>query len=108
MALITCSECGREVSDKAAACVGCGAPLARPSGMLLVPDRPKGPPPTTAQIQRRALLALAMLVGGIFWAATLQQRPDAVRSTAVLPSILIVGGLCWILVLIVHAIAARR
>lgn len=27
MALTKCSECGREVSDKAAACVGCGAPL---------------------------------------------------------------------------------
>jgi hypothetical protein len=27
MALIKCSECGREISDKAAACVGCGAPF---------------------------------------------------------------------------------
>ena len=27
MALIQCSECGREISDKAAACVGCGAPV---------------------------------------------------------------------------------
>ena len=26
MALISCSECGREISDKAAACPGCGAP----------------------------------------------------------------------------------
>ncbi len=26
MALIKCSECGREISDKAAACPGCGAP----------------------------------------------------------------------------------
>lgn len=27
MALITCSECGKEVSDKATACPNCGAPL---------------------------------------------------------------------------------
>lgn len=27
MALIKCSECGAEVSDKAAACVKCGAPI---------------------------------------------------------------------------------
>jgi hypothetical protein len=27
MALVSCGECGREVSDKAAACVGCGAPI---------------------------------------------------------------------------------
>ena len=28
MALIKCSECGREISDKAAACIHCGFPLA--------------------------------------------------------------------------------
>lgn len=27
MALIRCSECGREISDKAATCPGCGAPI---------------------------------------------------------------------------------
>ena len=27
MALIKCSECGREISDKAGACPGCGAPV---------------------------------------------------------------------------------
>jgi len=27
MALIKCSECGRDISDKAAACPGCGAPV---------------------------------------------------------------------------------
>lgn len=27
MALIACSECGREISDKASACPGCGAPV---------------------------------------------------------------------------------
>lgn len=28
MAIIKCSECGRDISDKAPSCVGCGAPLA--------------------------------------------------------------------------------
>lgn len=27
MALIKCSECGKEISDKASSCIGCGAPL---------------------------------------------------------------------------------
>src|SRR5688572_6811275 len=27
MALVHCSECGREISSKAAVCIGCGAPL---------------------------------------------------------------------------------
>ncbi|MFZ6696827.1 zinc-ribbon domain-containing protein [Stenotrophomonas acidaminiphila] len=37
MALIKCTECGRELSDKAAACPGCGAPIPQPS---LVPQKP--------------------------------------------------------------------
>ena len=28
MAMIKCSECGRDISDTAVACVGCGAPMA--------------------------------------------------------------------------------
>lgn len=30
MALIACSECRREISDKAASCPGCGAPVVKP------------------------------------------------------------------------------
>ena len=29
MAIIKCPECAKEVSDKAAACIGCGAPIAQ-------------------------------------------------------------------------------
>lgn len=31
MALIDCSECGKQISDKASACPGCGAPVQGPS-----------------------------------------------------------------------------
>ena len=30
MALINCTECGREISDKAYSCPGCGAPMSTP------------------------------------------------------------------------------
>lgn len=36
MALINCVECGREISDKAAACVHCGAPIGEPE---IAPER---------------------------------------------------------------------
>lgn len=29
MGLVNCPDCGKEVSDRAAACIGCGAPLAK-------------------------------------------------------------------------------
>ena len=37
MALITCPECGKSVSDKAAACPGCGYPLANGGGAVTAP-----------------------------------------------------------------------
>jgi hypothetical protein len=40
MPLIKCSECGRDISDKAAACPGCGAPLA---GVARAVDESPGP-----------------------------------------------------------------
>lgn len=40
MAMIKCSECGKDISDKASACIGCGAPIfpARMAGSSLVGD----------------------------------------------------------------------
>jgi hypothetical protein len=32
MAMIECSECGTQISDKAAACIKCGAPIGNQSG----------------------------------------------------------------------------
>ena len=43
MALIKCSECGREISDKAATCPGCGAPVVAGGSQGL----PNGPQPAT-------------------------------------------------------------
>ena len=33
MALISCNECGRQVSDKASQCPGCGAPIREKEGI---------------------------------------------------------------------------
>ncbi|MDB6034710.1 MAG: domain 2 [Verrucomicrobiales bacterium] len=41
MALINCVECGKQVSDKAQTCVGCGAPVSL-SSSLHSPAPPKG------------------------------------------------------------------
>ncbi len=37
MALIECEECGKDVSDKAASCPGCGNPIATPDSILDIP-----------------------------------------------------------------------
>lgn len=42
MALIKCSECGKEISDKAAACIGCGAPIAAVEAVAISPTASSG------------------------------------------------------------------
>lgn len=38
MALIACTECGKEVSDKASSCPNCGAPISENSSVSLNPQ----------------------------------------------------------------------
>ena len=52
MALIKCPECGRDISDKAKACINCGYPLneeqtdAAPQQVNMSADKPKREPLT--------------------------------------------------------------
>jgi len=38
MALISCTECGKEVSDKASSCPNCGAPISSNGSVSLNPE----------------------------------------------------------------------
>jgi len=45
MALVTCPECGREISERATACPGCGNPMTtRPAASTSVPEAASGSP----------------------------------------------------------------
>ena len=107
MALITCSECGRAVSTKASACIGCGAPLALSSGVDAVPKRSNAPPPTREQIKRRALSSLATLILGVVWAGFLDHPSANNRLASFAAAMLIIGGMCWLIVTLAHAISSR-
>lgn len=107
MALIACGECGRAVSDKAEACVGCGAPLTMSPPINLVKKRSSALPPTREQLKRRAVMSLSIFTLGVIWAAFLDHRPDS-RLASFLAAMLIIGGLCWFIVVLVHAVASRR
>ena len=74
--LIVCTECGKEVSDLAAACPNCGAPVS------------SAPAPTPAQhgLNRRvgpgtAVLVFGMLALAFLWAVTaIDAEPSEVRT----------------------------
>lgn len=57
MALVACIECGKEVSDKAAACIGCGAPVGSSVGA--------GTPVITTQGTSKYLKAQQLIAAGI-------------------------------------------
>ena len=59
MALVNCRECGKQISDQAAACPNCGAPVSGRSQPATTPVV------VTALKSRSAAVLLAMLLGGL-------------------------------------------
>ena len=56
MALIACTECTREISDRAAACPHCGAPI------VLPPERRGEPARTTSTVGAGVKIGFGMFV----------------------------------------------
>lgn len=107
MAMVTCSECGRAVSNKAAACIGCGAPLGVSPDINYVAPTKAATPPSPAQIRRRTLLSLTALMMGVFWASMVDHAHASHRLPLFLAALLIIGGLCGLLVSLVHSVTVK-
>ena len=107
MAMITCGECGRAVSNKAAACIGCGAPLSASPDINFSPPTALKPPPSVAQIKRRSMVSLAALLAGVVWAIGVDSTHSVHRLQVFLAALLIIGGICGLLVALVHSITAK-
>ena len=107
MAMITCSECGRAVSNKAAACIGCGAPLSALPDINFSPSTPLKPPPTALQLKRRAMVSLAALLAGVMWAGWVDHAYATYRLQVFLAALLIISGICGLLVTLVHSVTAK-
>ena len=58
MALISCGECGKQISDKATACPGCGAPIAGRQNVAAAPL-------VVARKSRSTAILLALFLGGL-------------------------------------------
>lgn len=102
------------VSDKAAACVGCGAPLAPPVQsnrfriFNLVPEPSKSPPPTRNALRWRAILCALSFVLGVVWSAALEHHSAGGRPAATLAALLVIVGLCGVIVTAVQFPSARK
>jgi hypothetical protein len=118
MALMLCSECGRSVSDKAATCVGCGAPIGASdsdsdsanadsrSPFLAAPLPSKGPPLSRTALRWRAVLAATTFTVGLIM--TIRMDRGGNRSMVTLATLLLISGLCWLIVAILQNVMAFR
>jgi hypothetical protein len=107
MTMISCSECGRSISDRAAACVGCGAPLSAPSSIPLAPVPSTQLPPTRRQIRWRLLIASLMLVSGVIAARQALHLPRYAHLASSVATALILVGLVWLLITLVQRLSPR-
>jgi hypothetical protein len=111
VAIIKCSECGRAISDRAAACVGCGAPLAAsepPSAFLREPAYIHSAPLSPAQRRWRLALSTLTLVLGVVAADAAARHAPASQLAKTLSALLLIVGLCWFIVAVVQSVQARR
>jgi hypothetical protein len=111
MAIIRCSECGRAISDKAAACVGCGAPLAAAepaSAFNREPVYTHSAPLTPAQLRWRLALSTLVLVLGVIAADAAARHAAGSQLARTLSALLLIVGLCWFIVAVVQSVQARR
>jgi hypothetical protein len=108
VAIIKCSECGRAISDRAAQCVGCGAPLSPIAGFDIAPKRDSSPPPTPRRLAIQGAIMLVMLAGGIGWASFLSHRGQDNSLPAMLAALLIIGGLIGAIVTVLQRVGLGR
>jgi uncharacterized membrane protein YvbJ len=104
MALVKCTECGRTISDKAEACVGCGAPVAskpKPDAnrvFNLVPEPDKRPLPSRRHLIWRAIASTAAFVAGVVWSGAVSHQGAPNGPAATVAALLVVVGLCGVIV----------
>jgi hypothetical protein len=106
--MIVCSECGRAISDKAALCVGCGAPVERPI-VARVPEAPARPAPLNAVATiRQLVLAVAITVAGVVAAMRAERLPGSGRLLSLAAALLLIVGISWALVSAVRLLAGSK
>lgn len=97
MALIACPDCGKEVSDKAPVCNGCGSPLgvdseARGSGVRTLATTQL----TSKSLKLQSLIAVIMFVVGL--AMGINSDPAEGNTGAGIASLLMTGGVLWYII----------
>ena len=95
MALINCSECNHEVSDKAEACPKCGAPIAGAKESVAAGTQIKTIQETSKKFKLQTLISVSLIIIGVIWVIPMVNAP---QSNPTIPILLICIGLIWYIV----------
>lgn len=95
MALINCSECNHEVSDKAEACPKCGAPIANARESVAAGTQIKTIQETSKKFKLQTLISVFLFIIGVVWVMAVANAP---QSNPTIPGLLIFIGLIWYIV----------
>lgn len=98
MALVSCPECKHQVSNTAAACPQCGAPVAEASG-----SKAAGVPLTTIQetskkLKLNIVFSSTLFWIGLVWAFAINNAADQNVEPSVIPSFFVLVGIVWYLI----------
>ena len=89
MALISCPECKKEVSSLAAACIHCGAPLAR-TAIAVAPAKVVTTQQTLKSYKLIQLVGVMLICAGVV--ACTAQSPAASAGLWMIGVLLFIGG----------------
>lgn len=95
MALINCTECNHEVSDKAAACPKCGAPIASARETAAAGTTLNTVQKTSKKFKLQSAFSTILIIVGIVWVFNSSQSEQTETGY---PGLMLVVGLVWFIV----------
>ena len=100
MALITCPECSKQVSDDTVSCPNCGNQIAsagenKAAGVPLAATKQKN-----RKLQFQYIISILLLIAGGVWIFVLVSSEEAVgKQELITPVLMTVVGLIWAIVI---------
>ncbi|MCU8000189.1 zinc ribbon domain-containing protein [Shewanella sp. SM95] len=96
MALINCSECNREVSDKAESCPKCGAPILGAKESISAGSNIRTIQETSKKFKIQQLASILLFLTGFFMSMSGVSDPD--YKPSVWPGLFMIVGFLWYVV----------
>jgi uncharacterized membrane protein YvbJ len=98
MALIKCSECGGHVSDKAASCPHCGAPISRAKETIAAGQELRTIQQTSKKFKAHSLISITITIIGFLMVVRAVTAEEMTSGFGAFSGLLFLGGALWYVV----------